>query len=193
MLCYAMHEKANTHTLIECVCVCVRVCVPAEKTHDVKYEIWNHMHVFLYKTCPKGTTSQSQVKPKPKQKQKHRGREEKTSAKAASINDWTKQRVKWKPPQRSWKYPNNKKRKRDRDSLPGRQEAMHSVPSGLVLWLWLRLRNACGLKIKSGSLCSQDVPHGCCTAATTANCCLRGVGATNKHSAIVAVSIPASV
>lgn len=37
MLCYAMHEEANTHTLIECVCV--RVCVPAEKTHDVKYEI----------------------------------------------------------------------------------------------------------------------------------------------------------
>lgn len=30
-----MHEEANTHTLIECVCV----CVPAEKTDDVKYEI----------------------------------------------------------------------------------------------------------------------------------------------------------
>lgn len=53
MLCYAWGSQ-YTHANWMCECACV--CVPAEKTHDVKYEIWNHMHVFLYKTCPKGTT-----------------------------------------------------------------------------------------------------------------------------------------
>lgn len=33
IVCYAMHEEANTHTLIECVCV--RVCVAAKKTHEI--------------------------------------------------------------------------------------------------------------------------------------------------------------
>lgn len=33
IVCYAMHEEANTHTLIECVCACV--CVAAKKTHEI--------------------------------------------------------------------------------------------------------------------------------------------------------------
>lgn len=63
IVCYAMHEEANTHTLIECECACV--CVWPQRKHT-KYEI---ICMYFYtRHAPKGLQSQSQVKPKPKQR-----------------------------------------------------------------------------------------------------------------------------
>lgn len=169
-----MHEEANTHTLIECVCVCVLVLACARRENK-RCEIRNmksYACIFIqdmpqrdYKAKVKSSRSRS------------RGRVATTET--ASINDWTKQRVKWKPPQRSWKIPKQQETRlragrRQYRAPSGHVVAVPEVEAEECVWF----KNKVGVGI-------QDVPHACRTAApwaaTTANCCLKGVGATNKQ------------